>query len=242
MKVALLSDCYLPRLGGIEVQVHDLARQLRAHGHEVEVFTATPGATASGTASSRPCDEVRVHRMALRLPWELPVNPFAPPEVRRRLADGGFDVAHVHMGVVSPFATDMADVALGLGLPTAITWHCLIERSRPLFRLTGHARRWASRGAALSAVSGVAADAVRSVVRGAEVRVLPNGIDVGLWAPPDPREPEPTEPSRAHRAHSIRCACLPRCGWQRASVPSRSWRSPPPRASCFRPMSASPSS
>ena len=30
MKVALLSDCYLPRLGGIEVQVHDLAGQLRA--------------------------------------------------------------------------------------------------------------------------------------------------------------------------------------------------------------------
>jgi glycogen synthase len=25
VKVALLSDCYLPRLGGIEVQVHDLA-------------------------------------------------------------------------------------------------------------------------------------------------------------------------------------------------------------------------
>jgi len=96
------------------------------------------------------------------------------------------------MGVVSPFATDMADVALGLGLPTAITWHCLIERSRPLFRLTGHARRWASRGAELSAVSGVAADAVRSVVRGAEVRVLPNGIDVGLWAPSSLREPEPT--------------------------------------------------
>ena len=91
-------------------------------------------------------DGTTVHRMALRLPWELPVNPLAPPEVRRRLAAGGFDVAHVHMGVVSPFATDMADVALGLGLPTAITWHCLIERSRPFFRLTGHARRWAARG------------------------------------------------------------------------------------------------
>lgn len=194
MKVALLSDCYLPRLGGIEVQVHDLAGQLRAHGHEVEVFTATPGSHGERHGFIETVDEVRVHRMALRLPWELPVNPLAPPEVRRRLADGGFDVSHVHMGVVSPFATDMADVALGLGLPTAITWHCLIERSRPLFRLTGHARRWASRGAALSAVSGVAADAVRSVVRGAEVRVLPNGIDVGLWAPPRLREPEPSEP------------------------------------------------
>ena len=43
VKVALLSDCYLPRLGGIEVQTHDLARHLVALGHEVEVFTATPG-------------------------------------------------------------------------------------------------------------------------------------------------------------------------------------------------------
>ena len=39
----MLTDCYLPRLGGIEVQVHDLSARLRAAGHEVEIFTATPG-------------------------------------------------------------------------------------------------------------------------------------------------------------------------------------------------------
>lgn len=189
MKVALLSDCYLPRLGGIEVQVHDLAAQLSAHGHEVEVFTATPGSHGERHGFVEQVDGISVHRMALRLPWELPVNPLAPPEVRRRLAAGRFDVAHVHMGVVSPFATDMADVALGLGLPTAITWHCLVERSQPVFRLTGHARRWDRRGAALSAVSGVAAASVEGIVgRGAQVEVLPNGIDVGQWAPPTLRE------------------------------------------------------
>ena len=35
MKVALLSDCYPPRVGGIESQVSDLAHQLAAAGHEV---------------------------------------------------------------------------------------------------------------------------------------------------------------------------------------------------------------
>ncbi|HEY7718955.1 MAG TPA: glycosyltransferase [Pedococcus sp.] len=197
MKIALLSDCYLPRLGGIEVQVHDLAAQLRAHGHDVEVFTATPGSHGERHGFVETVDGTTVHRMALRLPWELPVNPLAPAEVRRRLADGRFDVAHVHMGVVSPFATDMADVALGLRLPTAVTWHCMIERSQPLLRLTGHARRWAGSGAALSAVSGVAAAAVRGIVgRGAEVAVLPNGIDVGQWAPPHVRVPVAGEPVR----------------------------------------------
>ena len=39
VKVALLTDCYLPRLGGIEVQMHDLGRHLVAAGHEVHAFT-----------------------------------------------------------------------------------------------------------------------------------------------------------------------------------------------------------
>ncbi|KRF27349.1 hypothetical protein ASG91_12895 [Phycicoccus sp. Soil802] len=185
MKVALLTDCYLPRLGGIEVQTHDLAAQLQARGHEVEVFTATLGEHGERHGFVEDVDGVPVHRMAIQLPWQLPVNPFAPPEVRRRLTAGGFDVAHVHMGVVSPFATDLARVALGLGMPTAITWHCLMERSQPVFRALGHARRWGARGAALSAVSGVAATSVQSVVgRGTEVRVFPNGIDTALWRPP----------------------------------------------------------
>ncbi|WP_369818866.1 glycosyltransferase [Phycicoccus sp. Soil748] len=193
--MALLTDCYLPRLGGIEVQTHDLAAQLVARGHEVEVFTATPGARGERHGVVELVDGIPVHRMAIRLPWELPVNPFAPPEVRRRLQSGGFDVAHVHMGVVSPFATDLARVALGLGLPTAATWHCLMERSRPLFRALGHARQWGGRGAALSAVSGVAAASVQAVVgEGGEVRVLPNGIDVGLWAPPSTPVRDPGAP------------------------------------------------
>ncbi len=189
VKVALLTDCYLPRLGGIEVQTHDLAAQLTTRGHQVEVFTATPGERGQRFGTTEVVDGTPVHRMAIRLPWDLPVNPLAPPEVRRRLQAGAFDVAHVHMGVVSPFATDLAGVTLGLGLPTAITWHCLMERSKPVFRALGHARRWAGRGAALSAVSSVAAANVQSVVgTTATVAVLNNGIDVARWScPPDRR-------------------------------------------------------
>jgi glycogen(starch) synthase len=185
VKVALLSDCFLPRLGGIEVQVHDLADHLIRAGHQVEVFTATPGQDGERDGSVDVVDGIRVHRMAIRLPFELPVNPFAPPEVRRRLAAGRFDVAHVHMGVVSPFATDMVRVTLGLGLPTAVTWHCVIDRSAPLLRALGQARRWSRAGAALTAVSTMAATRVSAVAGGAPVDVLPNGIDTRLWAPPE---------------------------------------------------------
>ena len=182
MKVALLSDCYLPRLGGIEVQVHDLAARLIERGHEVVIFTATPGNHGERGGYVDQVDGVAVHRLALRLPFELPVNPLAPKFLRQRLADGGFDVAHVHMGVVSPFAVDCARVATGLGLPTAMTWHCMLGSLEPVFRAARYVRTWASRGVAMSAVSAVAAEPLQRIV-GSDgvVNVLSNGIDIDRW-------------------------------------------------------------
>jgi glycosyltransferase involved in cell wall biosynthesis len=183
VKIAVLSDCYLPRLGGIEVQVHDLASRLVGRGHEVVVFTATPGSHGERGGFVDQVDGVEVHRLAIRLPFELPVNPLAPGVLRRRLAAGRFDVAHVHMGVVSPFAVDCTRVTTSLGLPTAMTWHCMLGRLEPVLRAAGYVRGWAHRGVAMSAVSAVAAEPLQRLVGDvAVVNVLSNGIDVDRWA------------------------------------------------------------
>jgi glycosyltransferase involved in cell wall biosynthesis len=193
VKVALLSDCYLPRLGGIEVQTHDLARELVALGHDVEAFTATRGPEGEMHGEVTVVDGIPVHRLAARMPWELPVNPWAPKELRRRLVEGGFDVAHVQTGVVSPFAWDCTRVTVGLGLPTAMTWHCMLAGVTPVFDMARFVRRWAARGVAMSAVSDVAAEPLRRLVGpSGSVHVLPNGIDVARWAAPLPeRAPGP---------------------------------------------------
>ena len=68
MFIALVSDCYLPRLGGIEVQVADLAEQLRAAGHTVLVLTATAGPEQDG-----------VCRVDPPVPLGMPINPWAGP-------------------------------------------------------------------------------------------------------------------------------------------------------------------
>ncbi len=196
--MALLSDCYPPRTGGIESQVGDLAAQLVQAGHEVEVLTATSagrGASLRSKGASRP--SILVHRLDTPLALGLPVNPLAVPEARRLLAEGGYDVAHVHLGVVSPFAWDMAGLATDLGLPTALTWHCVLDRAA---RLLGPAvRRWVERGAVLSAVSGVAAEGVRQAAKGEPVAVLPNGIDPTFWRPSTPSPLESTTPTRPVR-------------------------------------------
>ncbi len=183
MKVALLSDCYLPRLGGIEVQVHDMARHLQAAGHEVEAFTATLGPEGNRIGTDW-LDGIPVHRLAITLPKDFPLNPFAPRTLRHMLQAGRFDVGHAHLGIVSPFAMDCVRVTQGLGLPTAATWHSVHGNSADWIGPTGYIRRWGARGAALSAVSTVAAAPIQRMAGpGYPVHVLPNGIHALDWAP-----------------------------------------------------------
>ncbi|WP_197043207.1 glycosyltransferase [Saccharothrix sp. NRRL B-16314] len=67
MSIIHVTDCFLPRLGGIEVQVAGLAQAQASSGEEVHVVTATRLAS--------PGDGYSVHRIAVRVPWDLPVHP-----------------------------------------------------------------------------------------------------------------------------------------------------------------------
>jgi glycosyltransferase involved in cell wall biosynthesis len=191
VKIVHLSDCYLPRLGGIEMQVRDLARRQTAAGHEVHVITTTPsGPRRRGPADDDGADGITVHRLAMGLPYELPVNPRAVSGVRAILADGDFDVAHVHAGVVSPFAFSVAPVAAQVGVPTVVTLHCLWGYLTPAFRLLDGRTHWSRWPIVFSAVSDVAAVPLRRIAgQDVEIEVLPNGIAPEEWTvDPLPRD------------------------------------------------------
>lgn len=186
MKIALLSDCYLPRLGGIEVQVHDLAQRLMGEGHEVIAYTVTPS-HADDYSAFEVIDGVPIHRFALGLPHDVAINPMAVSQLRVALTEQKFDVVHAHMGIISPFAMDAMRVSLGMGIPSAVTWHSVQSWATPLLRPLGYVRRWGDGGAALSAVSAVAARPVQSLAGPRnDVVVLPNGIDADIWTPGEP--------------------------------------------------------
>lgn len=200
MLIALVSDAYLPRLGGIEVQVAALARWLRRAGHEVDVFTITPQDASTGPAVHRyaEAEAAPVHRLGRRLPRGILVDPAARTRLRTALQARPYDVVHAHRGTVSPFASDAIDLALDLRLPSVATWHSIGLPGLPGLP-GGHPRlrRWAASGTLISAVSDVAAQPLRdSLARvrtragePATVQVLPNAIDPQFWTPGPARPP-----------------------------------------------------
>jgi hypothetical protein len=46
VRILHVTDYYLPRLGGIEMQVHDLVTEQRARGHDASVLTVATGTSA----------------------------------------------------------------------------------------------------------------------------------------------------------------------------------------------------
>lgn len=180
MRIVHISDCYTPRLGGIETLVRELATAQHAAGHDVTVLTATRD--PDGIAARRWPDPFAVERVTTVLPRRFPAAAFAFRRLRAQLLRLAPDVVHVHAGVVSVFAWPGINAALSCGIPVVVTWHSTVPVgiARAAARL-GWVRRWQQRGAELTAVSGLAAGRVNLCGAVSPVGVLPNAIDLSAW-------------------------------------------------------------
>jgi glycosyltransferase involved in cell wall biosynthesis len=191
MRIAHVTDCYLPRLGGIEMHVHDLANRQRFAGHDITVITTTPAhLTDDREVSPRVDDVVRVRRVRTDLPLPALRAVSAAAAARRLFRPGEFDVVHAHTSLMSPMTISAARAASLQGIPTVITLHSLangVSRLASLVKKTISADDWPL---LWSAVSEAAAAPLRRVL-GDDCRValLANGIDPEQWrVEPAPRD------------------------------------------------------
>lgn len=172
MRVALVSDPYSPRVGGIETQVRNLGQALSNAGLDVTVITATPTGDTRGDTLELDGD-VTVRRITTRVPFDLPVNPFAKQSLIDALPT--FDVVHIHTGVVSPFARLAVQACIETGTRAILTWHSHLMDATWWYGFANPLPHWEQAGITLSAVSSAAAKAVEDSARGAvRVAVLPN--------------------------------------------------------------------
>ncbi|HET9657823.1 MAG TPA: glycosyltransferase family 4 protein [Kineosporiaceae bacterium] len=222
MRILHVSDAYLPKQGGIEVQVHDLATRQAEAGHEVTVLTCAPehragtnrstdavpdaattrvhapagaravpgvgGREGSGDAAdgTEPEPQVRVRRV--RVPWGRIRR--TNTTLRRLIRDEQVEVVHAHLSVLSPLSILAVRTAAKDGVPVVATLHSLWWFATPLYAIADLVVRWSHWPVQWTAVSELAAEPMRGVLRGrAEVSILPNGIDPGAWlVEPQPRE------------------------------------------------------
>ena len=98
MRILNLTDTYLPRLGGIELHVSDLARRQRSAGHRVQVLTGErlPDLLAS---QAEEAEVIRLHTG--------PTGLGAAGRLGRTIADLAPDVVHAHLTVGTPFTWNL---------------------------------------------------------------------------------------------------------------------------------------
>lgn len=183
-KVALVSEMYLPRIGGLELHVRDLARELVRRGHDVHVLCNTPGPSTYD-------DGVTLHRLGLpRLPFLQTIrDPSAAAALRRLFEREAYDIVHVQAAFL-PMTHVATYQARQLGIPclfTECSW--LGAGWLRFFEALHRVSDWGNWPTLLSGVSGCVADQLARITGRKDVFVLHNGVHVEEWRT-QPRPPQ----------------------------------------------------
>jgi glycosyltransferase involved in cell wall biosynthesis len=171
MKVALVASSYLPRPGGLERHVHELARGLARRGAQVEVLTQSRAPRRLPPVSES--DGFVVRRFVAAIGTRFGVAPGLWEHLRRTAVS--LDLAHVH-SAHAPFALAVARAGPGRFV---FTPHAPIQRlvHWPWARVT---RAVVDQAALTVCTSSVEGDLLRGRFPWAanRIRVVPNGVDV----------------------------------------------------------------
>lgn len=122
-RIALISDWYFPKVGGIEYSMHALAKTLNMHGHDVNVITRSyPGF---------PEHSIREGIKVIRIKGKpLPgqhrfLVPNAYKELYYVLKKNDYDIVNCH-GLDSPIGMSALIASRKLGIPAVVTNHSLV--------------------------------------------------------------------------------------------------------------------
>ena len=177
LRIGIVSQAYLPTLGGVTEHVDATARGLRRRGHDVTVVTSgipgrprfEPGTVRVGHNVVLPYNGAQND---MTVGFDLPERLGAVFEERR------FDVIHVHC----PVAPVLPLLTLRLArVPVVGTFHS-VSSDLPYRLFGGLLRPLYQRIDHRLAVSTVARDYIQRHVPG-PVEVLPNGVDLDRFRP-----------------------------------------------------------
>jgi len=183
MRIGIVCPYSLDRPGGVQLHVIDLAEALISRGHYVSVL-------APAAKNTKVPDYVRTAGRSIPVHYNgstarLTFGLAAASRVRKWLAEGNFDVVHLH----EPGAPSLSVIAMWARLgPTVGTFHTSTEDSR----IMKMGKPWIKPGFeeldARIAVSPSAARTVQEHLRVSVTHIIPNGVDTAAYIDAVPRE------------------------------------------------------
>lgn len=183
LRVGIVCPYSFDAPGGVQFHIRDLAEALMAQGHSVSVLAPADEGTEipSYITSAGKAIPIKYNGSVARLTF----GPRAATKVRRWLAEGKFDVLHLH----EPMTPSVSMLALWIARgPIVGTFHTSLVRSKALQFVSPLVRSSLEKFSARIAVS---EDARRTLIDhlGGDAVVVPNGVYVEKFssAQPDPR-------------------------------------------------------
>lgn len=172
MRILHVTDTYLPRLGGIELHVADLAAHQARSGDQPMVLTAER-ASRRGPAGNP--TTVPVHHLRSGF-----TGIGRGANIKALIDDLAPDLIHAHLTVGSPFV--WAVLRNTSGIPVVASMHSLLPDVPRLVRAAGRVAGLPREQIAFTAVSEVAAARLRPAVPSDQrIGVLHNGVDPDAW-------------------------------------------------------------
>ncbi len=186
MRIALVSDWYYPKIGGVARHMHDLAIKLRERGHEVAIITNNKKTGKEEELEKRGIELVKVPGkispvLDINLSYSIKSN-----ESLGKFIDN-FDIVHAHHAF-TPLSLKAMKAASNMNIGCVLTTHSIsFVHEFGLWKMINDAvpivKQSISCADRVIAVSQASKRFISHFVDERKVVVIPNGIDVGRFVP-----------------------------------------------------------
>ncbi len=187
MKIALVSPYDWGYPGGVKTHIEHLATELRHRGHSVRILTP------SSQRGDRPM-EFGIYKIGWTAPVRLngsiarvAITPALTGSLRRLLRFEQFDIIHLHEPMVSTLTLAVLRLARAMHIPCVATFHASTNK-RTSTAAVAYAMASPFLQASFRRIDGYIAVSSAALAHvswhfTANYHIIPNGIDIGHFAP-----------------------------------------------------------
>ena len=126
LRVALCTDYFYPRIGGVQSHVVGLASELERRGHEVVILTKRLKTDLLNCFLRVSHDKIVYIKPIFPLP--IIIVPPKPTDIREVIRRGGFEIIHAHHAF-TPTSLLSISAAEKLRIPSILTNHTIFIAS-----------------------------------------------------------------------------------------------------------------